>query len=96
MTTPKTRKERLSLKAIDQQIEALKEKKKRLEIKQAQALLKKMHKLFGAEYSDALILGILTTAYHEMQQNPRKKETWIKTSFPFPKRRKRRTTSSAS
>lgn len=82
-TTAKTTKNKMSLQHIDQQIEALKEKKKRLERKKAEALFKKVQKLFPDDNSDDLILGILETAAKELKENPQKKEVWLKTTIPF-------------
>ena len=72
----------MSLEQIDDQIDALKAKKKRLEIKQAQELIKCLQKILGEAYSPDLVVGIVATAKDDSSYSE-KKEAWLAAAQPF-------------
>ena len=82
-----------SLKAFDEKIQALKQKKKELQNKQAQQLFKATSYIIGGSFSPQLAACIVDDSWNNA--SPEKKEGWIKSSkkFQFTKPRKSRKTS---
>lgn len=82
-STQKKKRALSSVAHIDQKIEELLTKKRRLETKQAESLMKKSQKILGEDYSEETVLKILITAQQEMRESPEKKEAWMKAPLPF-------------
>ena len=68
---------------IDNQITTLQEKKKQLEIKRAISLVKQLQKILQWEFSEELILGLITWARSELKTHPEMKEIWRKSVPQF-------------
>ena len=78
----------ISLKSFDDKIQSLKSKKKELEIKQAQQLLKSTSAMIGKDFSPQLAACIVEDAWQNATDN--QKEEWVKSAkkFQFTKPRK--------